>query len=87
MVILHFRLSLWDNELKFKSNEPDITAVTPAEEAEEHGGYNFLNPPLFYVRTLLTLEADTSADAGRRFKRNISDLSHLSPLKLTESFK
>lgn len=86
-MILHFSLSLWDNELKFKSNEPDIAAVTLAEEAEELGGYNFLNPPLFYVRTLLTLEAGTSVDAGRHFKRNISDLSHLSSLKPTKSFK
>lgn len=65
MVILHFSLSLRDNELRFKSNEPASAGVTVLEEAEELQGYNFLNPRLFYVRTLLTLEVDTSVEAAR----------------------
>lgn len=67
MVILHFSLSLWNNELRFKSKEPDMTGVTLLEEAEELQGYNFLIPHLFYVRTLLTLEVDTSMGAERQF--------------------
>lgn len=51
LVILHFSLSLWDNELRFKSKEPDSGGVTALEEAEELQGYNFLNPHLFYVTT------------------------------------
>lgn len=51
MVILHFSLSLWDNELSFKSKASDSSGVTVLEEAEELQGYNFLNPHLFYVGT------------------------------------
>lgn len=51
VVILH--LSLWNNELRFKSNGPDISGVTLLEESKTLLGHNFLNPPLFYVRTLL----------------------------------
>lgn len=72
MVILHFSLSLWDNELKFKSNEPDITEVTLLEEAEELEGYNFPNPHLFYVRTLLPLEVDTSMEAERHLNGTLA---------------
>lgn len=47
MVILHLRL--WYNQLRFKSNEPDISGVTLLEESKALLGHNFLNPPLFYV--------------------------------------
>lgn len=46
VVILHFILSLWDNELRSKSNEPDGTGVTVLEEVEELQGYNFLKSDL-----------------------------------------
>lgn len=42
-------LSLWYNELRFKSNQPDISGVTLLEESGTLLGHNFLNPPLFYV--------------------------------------
>lgn len=71
MVILHFSLSLWNNELRFKSKEPDTTGVTLLEEAEELQGYNFLIPHLFYVRTLLTHKVDTSMGVGRHFSGTI----------------
>lgn len=74
VVILH--LSLWYNELRFKSNEPDISGVALLEESKTLLGHNFLNPPLFYVRTFLTLGADTSAGVGRRFKWDVCDLPH-----------
>lgn len=45
-MILHFILSLWDNELRSKSNEPDGTGVTVLEEVEELQGYNFLKSDL-----------------------------------------
>lgn len=45
VVILHFRLSLWDNELKCRSHAADMAAVSAAEEAGgTRGGYSFLNP-------------------------------------------
>lgn len=72
VVILHFSLSLWDNELRFKSNEPDTTGVTVLVEAEELQGYNFLNPHLFYVRTWLTLEVDTSMEAERHLNGTLA---------------
>lgn len=78
MAILHFSLSLWDNELRFKSNEPASTGVTELEEAEELQGYNFLNPHLFYVRTLLTLEVDTSMEAERLLNGTLA-IYHTSP--------
>lgn len=84
VVILHFSLSLWDNELRFKSNEPDSTGVTVLEEAEELQGYNFLSPHLFYVRTLLTLGSRYKHGSRETFKWNISNLSHFSSIKLTE---
>ncbi len=72
VVILHFSLSLWDNELRFKSNEPDSTGVTVLEEAQELQGYNFLNPHLFYVRTLLTAEVDTRMEAERHLNGTLA---------------
>lgn len=72
MVILHFSLSLWDNELRFKTNEQASTGVTVLEGAEELQGYNFLNPRLFYVRTLRTLEVDTSMEAERHLNRTLA---------------
>lgn len=72
VVILHFSLSLWDNELRSKSNEPDSAGVTVLQEAEELQGYNFLNPCLFYVRTLLTLEVDTSVEAERHLNGTLA---------------
>lgn len=45
LVILH--LSLWYNELRFKSNEQDISGVTLLEESRTLLGHNFLNPPSF----------------------------------------
>lgn len=84
MVILHFSLSLWDNELRFKSKEPDSSRVTALEEAEELQGYNFLNPHLFYV-TYLTHTRSRYKHASRKtFKWNISNLSHFSSVKLAE---
>lgn len=71
-MILHFSLSLWDNELRFKSNEPYSTGVTVLEEAEELQGYKFLNPHLFYVRTLLILEVDTTMEAERHLNGTLA---------------
>lgn len=66
VVIPRFSLSLRYNELRFKSNEPDISGATLLEESKTLPGYNFINPRLFYVRTLLTLEVDTSVEVGTR---------------------
>lgn len=71
-MILHFSLSLWDNELRSKSNEPDGTGVTVLEEVEELQGYNFLKSHLFYVRTLLTLEVDTSMEEERHLNGTLA---------------
>lgn len=65
MVLLHFTLSLWDNELRYEGDEPARTGVTVLEEAEQLRGQNFLNPHPFYVRTLVTLQLDTSTAARR----------------------
>lgn len=46
--------------------------MTLLEEAEELKGYNFLNPHLFYVRTLLTLEVDTSMEAERHLNGTLA---------------
>lgn len=83
MVILCFTLSLCCNELRFKSNEPRISGVTLLEELKTLPGYNFLNPPLFYVRTLLTLEVDTSVEVGRHLNGTFA-IYHTSNLKVWE---
>lgn len=85
MVILHFPLSLWYNELRFKSNEPDITGVTLLEKTQTLKGYNFLNPHLFYVRTLLALEVDTRMQAERHLNGTFA-IYHTS-LQAKSSFK
>lgn len=83
VVIRHFTLSLRYNELRFKSNEPDISGVTLLEESKTLPGYNFLNPRLFYVRTLLTLEVDTSVEVGRHLNGTFA-IYHTSKFKLWE---
>lgn len=83
MVILRFTLSLWYNELRFKSNEPGISGVTLLEESKTLPGYNFLNPCLFYVRTLLTLEVDTSVEVGRHLNGTFA-IYHSSKFKVWE---
>lgn len=75
VVIPRFTLSLWHNELRFKSNEPDISGATLLEESKTLLGRNFLNPSLFYVRTLLTLEVDTSTDVGRHLNGTLHSSS------------
>lgn len=80
MVILHFSLSLSDNELK--SDEQDCTGVTLLEETEKLQGYNFLNPHVFHVGTLLSLGSRYRHGSRKTFKWNISNLSHFSLVKL-----
>lgn len=75
VVIPRFTLSLCYNELRFKSNEPDISGATLLEESKTLLGCNFLNPSLFYVRTLLTLEVDASTDVGRHLNGTLHNLS------------
>lgn len=82
-MILPFTLSLRYNELRFKSNELDISGVTLLEEWKTLPGHNFLNPPLFYVRTSLALEVDTSAELGRRLNGTFA-IYHTSKLKVWE---
>lgn len=80
VVILHFSLSLWDNELK--RDKQDSTGVTLVEETEELQGYNFLNPCVFHVRTLLTLGSRYKHGSRKTFKWNVSNLSHFGSVKL-----
>lgn len=72
VVISLFTWSRWDNELRFKSKEPDGPGVTGLEATEELQGYNFLNPHHFYVRTWLTLEVHANAEAERHLNGTLA---------------
>lgn len=58
--------------LGLRATSPGRSGVTVLEAAEELQGYNFLNPHLFYVRTLLTLEVDTSVEAERQLNGTLA---------------